>query len=40
MMKPEAPTEMSPEQFMAGISPYFDIERSIDESECKIKFEN
>ena len=34
------PAEVTPEQFMSQISPYFDFEERIDESERKIKFES
>ena len=44
MLKPskenEVTAEISPEQFMAQINPYFDFEERMDESERKIKFES
>ena len=36
----EESAEVSPLQFMSQISPYFDFEERIDESERKIKFES
>ena len=40
LMQPaEEPVELTPEQFMSRLSPYFNFEERIDESERKIKFE-
>ena len=40
-MQPEEQcAETSPDQIMSGISPYFDIDKSIDESEQKLKYES